>query len=135
MEVLHKTALDAVSKDKLDITDRIVIMISSKKFIVIMAIVIVAWMVFNVVAGIFRFDMYPFIFLNFVLGLMAAFTGPLVMMSQSKQEEKDRKLVEYDVEINKKTEMTMEDTLAEIRTLKVSILALHTELQSRKHHV
>ena len=60
------------------------------------------------------------------------------MMSQSKQEEKDRKLVEYDVEINKKTEMTMEDTLAEIRTLKGSILELHAELrdmQQRKRHV
>jgi uncharacterized membrane protein len=133
MEDLHKTAISVVSNDKPDVADLIATMISSKKFIAVMAIIILAWMAFNVAAGMLRFDSYPFVFLNLLLGLMAAFTGPLVMMSQSKQEDKDRKLVEYDVEINKKTEITLEDTLAEIRTLKVSILELHADLQKLEH--
>ncbi len=49
-------------------------------------------------------DPYPFILLNLVLSFQAAYTGPIVMMSQNRQSEKDRLMAEHDFEVNVKAE-------------------------------
>ena len=53
--------------------------------------VMVIWMVMNVLLAAKAFDAYPFILLNLVLSCIAAVQAPLIMMSQNRQEEKDRK--------------------------------------------
>ena len=54
------------------------------------------------------FDHYPFIFLNLVLSCMAAIQAPLILMSQNRQEEKDRLRAENDYKVNLKTEIMIE---------------------------
>jgi uncharacterized membrane protein len=53
-------------------------------------------------------DPYPFILLNLVLSFQAAYTGPVVMMSQNRQTEKDRLMAQHDYEINEKAEEELE---------------------------
>ena len=58
--------------------------------------VLVLWMIVNVVLALKAFDPYPFILLNLVLSCVAAIQAPLIMMSQNRQEEKDRRRAEND---------------------------------------
>ena len=55
------------------------------------------------------FDPYPFILLNLLLSCLSALQAPLIMMSQNRQEEKDRKRSEGDYKINLKSEIIIED--------------------------
>ena len=55
------------------------------------------------------FDAYPFILLNLVLSCVAAIQAPLIMMSQNRQEEKDRRRAENDYKVNLKAEIMIED--------------------------
>ena len=71
--------------------------------------VLIMRMVFNVVPAAGAFDPYPFILLNLVLSCVAAIQAPLIMMSQNRQEEKDRRRAENDYKVNLKTEIMIED--------------------------
>ena len=66
--------------------------------------VMVIWMVMNVLLAAKAFDAYPFILLNLVLSCIAAVQAPLIMMSQNRQEVKDRKRAENDYRVNLKSE-------------------------------
>ena len=70
---------------------------------------LILWMVINTILASKAFDAYPFILLNLVLSCVAAIQAPLIMMSQNRQEEKDRRRAENDYKVNLKTEIMIED--------------------------
>jgi len=75
-------------------------------FIMLFGAVLLIWMVFNiVVAARAQFDPYPFILLNLVLSCLAAIQAPIIMMSQKRQEAKDRLRSENDYRVNLKAEL------------------------------
>lgn len=67
------------------------------------------WMVLNVILASRAFDAYPFILLNLVLSCIAAVQAPLIMMSQNRQEAKDRERAENDYKVNLKSELIVDD--------------------------
>ena len=69
----------------------------------------VIWMVLNIVLKDKAFDAYPFILLNLVLSCIAAVQAPLIMMSQNRQEAKDRERAENDFKVNLKSELIIDD--------------------------
>lgn len=71
--------------------------------------VLILWMVINTLLAVKAFDRFPFILLNLVLSCVAAIQAPLIMMSQNRQEEKDRQRAENDYKVNLKTEIMIED--------------------------
>ena len=71
--------------------------------------VMVGWMAVNVILGTKAFDAYPFILLNLVLSCIAAIQAPLIMMSQNRQEAKDRQRAENDFKVNLKSELIIDD--------------------------
>ena len=78
----------------------------SWSFLIFFGIVLLAWMAFNiVVVGRNQFDPYPFILLNLVLSCLAAIQAPIIMMSQKRQEVKDRLRGENDYRVNLKAEL------------------------------
>jgi uncharacterized membrane protein len=76
------------------------------KFIIIQTIVIFIWAMANLyfLSTQEQFDPYPFILLNLVMSLEAAYSTPIIMMSQNRQAEKDRLSAELDYQTNKKAE-------------------------------
>ena len=86
--------------------------------------VLVLWMIVNAVLALKAFDPYPFILLNLVLSCVAAIQAPLIMMSQNRQEEKDRRRAENDYKVNLKTEIMIEDLYDKVN----AIFALQKEL-------
>ena len=87
--------------------------------------VLVLWMVVNVILAAKAFDPYPFILLNLVLSCVAAIQAPLIMMSQNRQEEKDRRRAENDYKVNLKTEIMIEDLYDKVN----AILAKQEEME------
>ncbi len=97
--------------------------------------VLIAWMVINGLLASRAFDPYPFILLNLVLSCVAAIQAPLIMMSQNRQEEKDRRRAENDYKVNLKTEIMIEDLhdkMNEILVRQESILKRLKELEKRE---
>ena len=74
------------------------------------------------------FDPYPFILLNLVLSCVAAIQAPLIMMSQNRQEEKDRRRAENDYKVNLKTEIMIEDLYDKVNAILAKQSALEKKL-------
>ena len=94
-------------------------------FIFSFAGVLVMWMVINAILATKAFDPYPFILLNLVLSCVAAIQAPLIMMSQNRQEEKDRHRAENDYKVNLKTEIMIEDLYDKVN----AILAKQSQIE------
>ena len=94
-------------------------------FIFSFAGVLILWMVVNAILAAKAFDPYPFILLNLVLSCVAAIQAPLIMMSQNRQEEKDRHRAENDYKVNLKTEIMIEDLYDKVN----AILARQTQIE------
>lgn len=88
---------------------------------------LILWMIINTLLATRAFDSYPFILLNLVLSCVAAIQAPLIMMSQNRQEEKDRRRAENDYKVNLKTEIMIEDIYDKVN----AILAKQTELEKQ----
>ena len=78
------------------------------------------------------FDPYPFILLNLVLSCLAAIQAPLIMMSQNRQEEKDRRRAENDYKVNLKTEIMIEDLHDKVNAILAKQSALEKKLQEQE---
>lgn len=94
-------------------------------FIFSFAGVLVLWMVINAILATKAFDPYPLILLNLVLSCVAAIQAPLIMMSQNRQEEKDRRRAENDYKVNLKTEIMIEDLYDKVN----AILAKQSQIE------
>jgi uncharacterized membrane protein len=104
------------------IADRVASFGGSWKFIVTFGVFIVLWIIINGLLLSRKFDPYPFILLNLILSCLAALQAPVIMMSQNRQEEKDRERSKKDYMINLKSEL-------EIRMLheKIDHLIIHQQ--------
>ncbi len=88
------------------IADKVASFGGSWKFIIMFGVIVAVWVVFNVLAlGVLKFDPFPFILMNLVLSCIAALQAPIILMSQNRKEEKDRKRAENDYLVNLKAEM------------------------------
>lgn len=88
------------------ISDKVARFGGSWMFIITFTAILFVWIAFNaVVPDPGKFDPYPFILMNLILSTVAALQAPIIMMSQNRQEEKDRKRAENDYLINLKAEM------------------------------
>lgn len=83
-------------------------------FICSFCIILAAWITANIILLSRAFDPYPFILLNLVLSCVAALQAPLIMMSQNRQEDKDRLRAENDYKVNLKSEIIMQDMHAKL---------------------
>lgn len=123
IEKLHKIVEEAIKEEQLivqslmnppdeplsrgqKISDQVARFGGSWKFIISFGVVLFCWILFNALIVLnYRFDPYPFILLNLILSCIAALQAPIIMMSQNRQEEKDRKRSENDYIINLKAEI------------------------------
>ncbi len=108
--------------------DKIARFAGSWAFIFSFTGVLVLWMAVNTLLAVQAFDPYPFILLNLVLSCVAAIQAPLIMMSQNRQEEKDRRRAENDYKVNLKTEIMIEDLYDKINAMLAKQAALEKRL-------
>lgn len=91
----------------------------SWSFIILFLGIILTWILANVyfLRSAYQFDPYPFILLNLILSCVAAFQAPIIMMSQNRQDEKDRRRARADYMVNLKSEMEIRSLHAKIDLL------------------
>ncbi len=90
------------------ISDKVASFGGSWLFIISFFIVLFLWILFNTLSPkTFNFDPYPFILMNLILSCIAALQAPIIMMSQNRVEEKDRRRGENDYLINLKAELEL----------------------------
>ena len=95
--------------------------------------VLILWMIVNVVLAAGAFDPYPFILLNLVLSCVAAIQAPLIMMSQNRQEKRDRHRAENDYKVNLKTEIMIEDLYDKVNAILAKQSALERRLREDRN--
>ena len=113
--------------------DKIAKFAGSWAFIFSFIAVLLLWMGGNVLLVSGAFDPYPFILLNLVLSCVAAIQAPLIMMSQNRQEEKDRRRAENDYKVNLKTEIMIEDLYDKVNAILAKQSALEKQLSEREN--
>lgn len=118
----HSKNINEVHEETLSfgdrLSDKIADVAGSWAFILSFVIVLMSWIATNSVHLLFRqFDPYPFILLNLVLSCVAALQAPIIMMSQNRQETKDRLRAEHDYEIDLKAEILIEEVLNRLSKL------------------
>jgi uncharacterized membrane protein len=85
-------------------SDWIAATVGSWQFIIAQSILLVVWVILNITAWVNHWDPYPFILMNLFLSMEAAFTAPIIMMSQNRQASRDRLESHYDFLVNQKAE-------------------------------
>ena len=78
---------------------------------------LILWMIVNTLLASKAFDPYPFILLNLVLSCVAAIQAPLIMMSQNRQEAKDRKRAQNDYRVNLKSEFVIDELYKRVEAI------------------
>jgi len=104
--------LGSTGKDQLTLGQRVADAVAagmgSWRFIIIQSGILLIWIALNITAWVEHWDPYPFILLNLALSFQAAYTAPIIMMSQNRQSEIDRRAAQHDYDINLKAELEIE---------------------------
>ncbi len=116
----HQTAFSFGDR----IADTVANGMGSWAFIIWQSIIVVLWMILNVIGFVRHWDVYPFILLNLIFSTQAAYAAPIIMMSQNRQNKRDRIHAEHDYKTNI-------DAKKEIEALQIQLSKLETEKLDR----
>jgi uncharacterized membrane protein len=105
--------------------DRLAAVIGSWTFILVQSGILACWAALNVVGWVRHWDPYPFILMNLVLSLQAAFAGPVLMMSQNRQNARDRLEAHNDYQINEKAEIEIAAVLEHLAAQDRALEEIH----------
>lgn len=110
------------------IADATARVLGSWPFIIAQTVGVGLWVVLNVTAWVRRWDPYPFILLNLMFSVQAAYAGPVLMMSQNRQSQRDRYQAQADFETNTKAEQEIEDLQAGLARIEQTLERLEAYL-------
>jgi uncharacterized membrane protein len=112
------------------IADKVADTIGSWPFIIVQTIILTVWIILNLFELVKKvWDPYPFILLNLMLSFQAAYSGPVIMMSQNRQAAKDRLAAEIDHHVNTKAELEINNLIRRLDELEISVEDNHEELK------
>lgn len=104
------------------LSERIARFLGTGRFIVLMTLVIILWVLWNIFAPpALRFDEYPFIFLTLALSLQASYAAPLILLAQNRQDDRDRVTQEQERKQNERSIADTEYLTREIASLRMGL--------------
>jgi uncharacterized membrane protein len=95
------------------LADAIATHVGSWRFLIIQTIAVILSIAINVVAAASGWDPYPFVLLNLLFSVQAAYTGPVLLLSQNRSAKRDRMIADLDFTNNEKGEQLVEPLLSE----------------------
>jgi len=110
------------------ISDKVASVAGSWAFIITFILILTFWIILNSIALFGHVDPYPYILLNLILSCIAALQAPIIMMSQNRQDAKDRIRSENDYKVNLKAEIILEDLHKKIDTMLINQLEIKKEI-------
>lgn len=114
--------------------DRIAAVAGSWRFILTQTVLLAFWVLLNITAYIKHWDPYPFILLNLALSLQAAYTAPMIMISQNRQSARDRYVANSDYEINLKAEKEIRAVLEHLEAQNNALEEILRAVQEKNHN-
>ena len=114
----HKETLGFGSR----LADSVANGMGSWKFIIIQSVFVLIWMGLNLIAFAYHWDVYPFILLNLVFSTQAAYAAPIIMMSQNRQNERDRVQAESDYQTNIDAKLEIEALTIKLDNIEIEKL-------------
>jgi uncharacterized membrane protein len=102
------------------ISDTVANGMGSWNFIIWQTLIVIVWMVLNVIGFVKHWDVYPFILLNLIFSTQAAYAAPIIMMSQNRQNKRDREQAQNDY-------LTNTEAKQEIEALQLHLNKLETD--------
>jgi uncharacterized membrane protein len=135
----HSQNINEAHKETLSFGDRVSDMVAdlagSWNFIISFIAILMLWIIINSIQIFFKmFDPFPFILLNLVLSCIAALQAPIIMMSQKRQETKDRIRAEHDYEVNLKAEILIEEVLKRLNKIEENQNVIMKHFNTQVHN-
>ena len=91
------------------LADKLALSMGSWPFIISQTIIILIWLILNIIGFIYHWDPYPFILLNLLFSVQAAYAAPIIMMAQNRQAERDRHQASEDYKTNIEAKKEIEE--------------------------
>lgn len=110
------------------VADRTARVLGSWPFIIGQTVLVGLWVVLNVTAWINKWDPYPFILLNLMFSVQAAYAAPILMMSQNRQAERDRYQAQSDFDTNVKAETEIEDLQVQLHEIQDTLKRIESTM-------
>ncbi len=104
------------------IADAVANGMGSWTFIIWQTVIVVMWMILNVVGIVQHWDVYPFILLNLIFSTQAAYSAPIIMMAQNRQNQRDREQALHDYETNIEAKKEIEALQAQLSAIEIEKL-------------
>jgi len=118
------------------LADSVATGMGSWRFIIIQTMIVALWMILNVVAWCYHWDIYPFILLNLVFSTQAAYAAPIIMMAQNRQNERDRAQANADYKTNCEAKEEIEQLQIRLNSIEVEkldkIIVILQEIKDKK---
>ncbi len=112
------------------LADDVTKVLGSWRFIITQTVLVAIWVVLNLTALVYRWDPYPFILLNLMFSVQAAYAAPIIMMAQNRQAERDRYQSQADYHTDLKAEREIEEikeTLTRLEATKIDPILEHLQ--------
>ncbi len=103
--------------------------VGSWRFLIVQTILVAIWITLNVVGFVRRWDPYPFVLLNLLFSVQAAYTGPVLLLSSNRAAHRDRTMAEHDYVTNEKAEKLVEALMSELLRNSQATLAIAKHLE------
>ena len=117
----HKKSVDQRTFGQ-RVADTVANSMGSWAFIIIQSIIVALWIICNLIAWQFQWDVYPFILLNLVFSTQAAYAAPIIMMSQNRSAERDRHQADADYKTNLEAKKEIEELMVTLNKIDVDKL-------------
>ena len=104
------------------IADKVATGMGSWRFIIIQTIIVFIWMILNIVGLIYHWDPYPFILLYLLFSTQAAYAAPIIMMAQTRQNDRDRVQAMEDFRTNVEAKKEIEELQIRLKNIEIEKL-------------
>ena len=98
--------------------------LGTARYLALQTVIIIAWIAFNEL--VHQFDAYPYILLTLALSMQASYAAPLILLAQSRQEERDREALERDREQARRTQQDTEYLARELAAIRIALADVAT---------
>ena len=95
--------------------------LGTARFLIVQTVLVIIWITLNVAFIAFRWDPYPFILLNLMFSVQAAYSAPLILLAQNRQEERDRRQAETDRAVAASTQANAEFLARELDSVRLAL--------------
>jgi uncharacterized membrane protein len=106
--------------------------LGTARFLVVQTFLVIVWISINVLSITLRWDPYPFILLNLMFSVQAAYAAPLILLAQNRQEDRDRQALENDRAVATRTQDNAEYLARELAGVRLALSNTATSSEVRE---